>query len=77
MSTSDAIHIQQGFVIEIPRRKRLTESATAAENLCEEVCKTIVGATHYYAHVCGILRDTIEWLMLTSNALEGQHHDFN
>ena len=60
MSTSDVTHIEQGFVIEIPSRKRHTESATAAENLCKEVRRTTIGATQYYAHVCGILRNTIE-----------------
>ena len=40
MSTSDVTHIQQGFVIEIPHRKRREELATAAEELCEEVWKT-------------------------------------
>ena len=45
MSTLDVTHIQQGFVIEIPGRKRRTESAMAAENLCEEVHRTIIGAT--------------------------------
>ena len=65
--------IQQGFVIEIPSRKRRTELATAAVNLCKEVPKTIICTTQYYAHVCGILKNTIEWLMLTTNALERQH----
>ena len=73
MSTSDVTHIQQGFVIEVPSRKRRTKATTAAESLCEEVRKTILGATQYYSHVCGILRDTVEWLTLMTNALARQH----
>ena len=73
MFTSDVTHIQQGFVVEIPRRKRQTEATTPAESLCEEVRKTILGATQYYRNVCGILRDTVEWLTLTTGALARQH----
>ena len=57
MSTSDITHIQQGFVIEIPRRERRTADTTAAEALCDRVSRTILGTTRYYHHVCGILRD--------------------
>ena len=74
MSTSDVTHIQQGFVLEIPRRKRWTEAATAAEALCDEVCRTITGVTRYYDHVCGILRETVDWLTLTTSALARQHN---
>ena len=73
MSTSNVMHIQQGFVIEIPRRKRQTEATTAAEALCDEVRRTILGVTRYYNHVCGILRETVEWLTLTTSALARQH----
>ena len=69
MSTSDVTHIQQGFVIEIPRRERRTEDTTAAQALCDRVRRTILGTTGYYDHVCGILRDTVEWLTLTTKAL--------
>ena len=73
MSTSDVTHIQQGFVIEIPRRERGTEDTTAAETLCDRVSRTILGTTRYYYHVCGILRDSVEWLTLTTKALARQH----
>ena len=73
MSTSDVTHIQQGFLIEIPRRERRTDEMTAAEALCDRVSRTIIGITRYYHHVCGILRDSVEWLTLTTKALARQH----
>ena len=69
MSTSDVTHIQQGFVIEIPRRERRTDETIAAEALCDRVSRTTIGTTRYYHHICGILRDSVEWLTLTTKAL--------
>ena len=45
MSTSDVTHIQQGFVIEIPRRMPRTDKPTAAEALYDRVSRTILGTT--------------------------------